>query len=535
MKKLDFFLSRRLMIEQRYQALKSNQTFLRNVQNSKNSGKYVEKFVLRSYYGICFFFTIFSLLISAEYLINGTSGFRPFTDSQIGFVIFLYALVVSASSSFFFLSSLNSERLIEPLAILPVKISPYMISLSWFMFTGSATFFIIFPPIVISVLFFHTYLSIFFGIIWGGILIFTGFSLSSLIFIFLNAKRKTAVRRMRNGLSNALKLLAFVAVFSVFDLSLYFPQFVDYVSPNLYGTVRYFVPILGLRYIVFESNPTFYSILFSSISTCIYAVIALLLFMFSSSSITKLMMSNVNSTKSTFSGAKKGFRVKSKGTALVEKDIRIVTRKMQNLTLMLLPLFFTLPTVFSIYATGTVGTLNPSSAYLGLLSLLIISASFYSMQLIISEGDGLENLRILPLTDWDIIKSKLKTGLIIFSIFSIPIIIILVGIIRAPDDFLIEVDLAIGYIFASIISLSWLLGKIPKDAMTVNFYSFNGSLGIIFLFGVTAISAGIFPIMAILIYTFLSYSIFRDPYVFLMLIFIFNVTALYLISMKYEK
>lgn len=537
MKKLDFFLSKRLMIEQRYQALKSNQTFLRNVQKSKNPGEYVEKFVLRSYYGICFFFTLFSLLISAEYLIDGATGFKSFTEGQIGFVIFLYALVVSASSSFFFLSSLNSERLIEPLTIMPVEISPFMISISWFMFTGSATFFIIFPPLIISVFFFHNFLSILFGFLWGGILIFTGFSISSLIYVFLNSRKSTSGRKVRSGLTNALKLLAFIAVFSIFDLSLYFPQFVTYISPNLYGTVKYFIPLLGLRYIVFNTNPTFQTILYSSISTGIYVLLAFFLFVYSSSSITKLMMEKVNVTKSTFESAKKTFKTKSKRTALVEKDIKIVTRKMQNLTLMLLPLFFTLPTVFSIYATGSIGTLNASSAYLGLLSLLIISASFYSMQLIISEGDGLENLRILPVTNWDIIKSKLTTGLIIFSLFSIPIIFILVGIgiLRITLDILIEIDLAVGYIFASIISLRWLMKKIPKDAMTVNFYSFNGSLGIFFLFAVPAISAGIFPIMVILIYTFLASSIFANSFEFLMLIFIFNIIALYLLTSRYER
>ncbi|MHB8361078.1 MAG: hypothetical protein ACYDAO_04950 [Thermoplasmataceae archaeon] len=536
MNKLDFFLSRRLMIEQRYHALKSNQTFLRNVQRSANPGEYVEKFVFRSYYGICFFFTLFSLLISTEYLIDGGIGLKAFTDGQIGFVIFLYALVVSVSSNFFFLSSLNSEKLIEPLAILPVNISPYMIPLSWFMFTGSATFFIIFPPIIISLLFFHLYWSIFFGLLWGAIFIFFGNSISTLIFVFLNAKKRKVRKRLGNGLMNGLKILAFIAVFSLFDLSLYFPQFVTYISPSILGNIKYFVPILNVRYIVFSNQSGINPLLFSLTSTLIYGAICVLLFIFSSSEIKKLMINSLNQTKDSYSNPERGFKVTSKIRSMVQKDIKIVTRKMQNLTLMLLPLFFTLPTVFSIYATGNIGTLNPSSAYLGLLSLLIISASFYSMQLIIAEGDGLENLRILPISNWEIIRSKLITGLIIFSLFSIPIIVILVGVgvVKGTMDFLIEIDLGIGYIFSSIISLRWLLKKIPPDAITVNFYSFNGSLGIIFLFALTAISAGLAPVAVILLYTYLSYSIFQNPYGFLLLIFIINISSLYIISKVYD-
>jgi hypothetical protein len=41
--------------------------------------------------------------------------------------------------------------------------------------------------------------------------------------------------------------------------------------------------------------------------------------------------------------------------------------------------------------------------------------------------------------------------------------------------------------------------------------------------------------MAILIYTFLASSIFSNSFEFLMLIFIFNIIALYLLTSRYER
>jgi predicted permease len=172
-----------------------------------------------------------------------------------------------------------------------------------------------------------------------------------------------------------------------------------------------------------------------------------------------------------------------------------------------------------------------------MLSIVIVSSSFYSIALIISEGNGISVLQSLPLTLRDIIYSKNYVGTVIFSIIVIPIstIFLFKNNVDSLILFLLPANLIVAYSYTSLFNLRRLMKKVPKGSTTINFYSFGGNMALLILFAITAGFTAVPAVASTIISIFAVQVPFSHPLSFYLSDLALNLGALFVVMNLVNK
>lgn len=526
MKNTTWFLSKRLMVEQRYLAMKSSTKFQDRIsRNYRNKTKALETYINTSYIVSAVSFLFFSVFLVSPYIL-GPDAVKKTAD--MSFLLFIYSFIVSVYSSILFFNTLHSYKLIEPLKPMPMKLQENVIPLSWFAYTGSTAIFIVLPALIMFTFFFDDLLSLFFGIIWTVVTIMLGYSVGSTIFVYLSSKMDQKKSSIVNSLKGMIRILFIILIFILFEVGVYFPQSVPNIIPTMPEVLKSFVPFVNIPYIVFLNNSTVGPILIDVLSTVVYALITMIFFKKINRKLFLKVSEFGSESRIGLKDWKKKFKLHSVKISFFLKEIRILVRKSQNVILLFIPVFFVLPTILSVFLYGDNRFSNPVSTYFSLTSIVIVCASFYSLILIISEGNGIDILFSLPLRLRDIIYSKALVGLIAFSAIVTPVTFLLllpnsnVNII----DLLIPFNLILSYLFISLFNIRRLLRKLPTGVSTVNFYSFGGNIAFVVLF-VISTTLLLIPMGLSTLASFLFFkSPFTNPQIFYSLNAIMNIAAL---------
>ena len=508
MKSLTWFISKRLMVEQRYLAMKNSTKFQNRISRADtNKTRYLETYINSSYAVSAFSFIFFSVFLTAPYAQAGQSYLRM---ADISFLLFLYAFIISIYSSILFINTLQGYRLIEPIKPMPLKISRHVIPLSWFAYTGSTAVFVVAPALILYTWIFRDPFTIVFGLIWTILVIVLGFTAGSGIFIFLGSRFNQKRSSVVNSLKGILRIVFIIVIFIIFEMGVYFPDSLPDIIPAVHQPVSWFIPFLNIAYIVFMDHFTLEAAAGAVVSTAIYAAVIAFLF----SRISRRLFEKISDQGLMGKSERKSWREKFSIHGFYQsffiKEIRLIARKSQNVIFIFIPIFFILPTIFSIFLYGDPGQFSTLSTYYSLLSIVVVCASFYSLILIISEGNGIEILFSLPLALRKIIYSKGLVGLAIFSAIIVPVTIILTGTFRSFHlyDLLIPANLIAAYAFASMFNIRHLIRKVPRGASTVNFYSFGGNIAFITLF----ILSSVFTLAPVGAATLITYVLHSNPF-----------------------
>lgn len=508
MKGLTWFISKRLMVEQRYLAMKNSPKFQNRISRvDTNKTKYLETYINSSYAVSAISFVFFSIFLTAPYAQSNQAATRM---ADISFLLYIYAFIISIYSTILFISTLQNFKLIEPIKPMPLKVSKHVIPISWFAYSGSTALFVVAPALAFYAWTFKDPLTLIFGLIWTILTILFGFAVGAAIFIFLGSRLNQKRSSIVNSLKGIMRIVFIIIIFIIFELGVYFPDSLPNIIPAIHPPLNWLIPFLNIAFIVFIDHATLEAFAGGVGATALYSMATALLFSYVSARLFDRISDQGLMGKSDKKGWRDRFSIHGFYRSFFIKEIRLIARRSQNVIFIFMPIFFILPTIFSIFLYGSPGQYNTLSTYYSLLSIVIVCASFYSLILIISEGNGIEILFSLPLGLRKIIYSKGMVGLAIFSTIIVPVTILLIGSAKNFQlfDLLVPVNLIIGYAFSSIFNIRHLFRKLPSGASTVNFYSFGGNVAFVTLFILSALLT-LIPVSAA---TFITYLIHSNPF-----------------------
>lgn len=483
MKSQTLFLARMLMIEQRYQAVKRSPNFTGG-KSHQATRKSLGNFIRVSYIANSTSFAVFSFLLISPYIFSGGGLERV---SNIGFLVYIYALIISVYSSVLFFNSISNMNLLGPVSWLPYDGKKKAVILSWFLYSGSCSIFAVLPAVVWISMISKSIPVLAFGVLWGILVIMTGYSAGAAINTFISGRGNRDRAGMLSTIKSTMRVMLILLVFAVFEIGIYLPGLIPNFIPVIPFPLNRFIPLINIPYVVFLGNGTITGILVDSASTAIYLLaVIVLMFLSNTAAISKSL--EAGKSREMFSPEKfLEYRERSPTVSLMLKDVRIVARKSQNVILLFIPVVFVFPTILSVIIYGNAGGIGSLGTYFSLISILVICSSFYSLILVVSEGSGIEALYSLPLEIKNIVSSKSIFGLIVFAAIIIPVSVLIMGWNYgiSPFDILIPANLILGYSFSSIFNIRRLMIRLPKEASTVNFYSFGGGLFIAYMFATT--------------------------------------------------
>lgn len=485
MKSPKAFIGKRIMIEQRYLAIKNSNRFnLRFRKGGEEATSYLSQSIKISYMASSVSFIIFSTILSEPYF--GQEG-SVRGLSNLTFLLYVYLMMISIYSSLIFFNTIKTNNLLEPLSPLPIRSGYGVLWSSWFRYTGSASIFVAIPPLILFYSKFGSISGIVFGIIWAFIITVFGFLTGSTISVFVSSHFNEKRRSFSNSIRGMLRIILVIAIFLFFETSVYLPKDIPFIIPSLSGLESYFVFFANIPYLIyghyFYASQYFYGILV----TLFYAFLIYIFYI----KVGPLIYNDLNTTITKLSPGfeKKQFHFPAYGfyRSLIMKEFRTIFRKSQNLILLFIPVFFILPTLISVLFYGDIQSIGFSSVYYSLVSVVVVCSSFYSLVMIISEGSGIEVLKSLPIKTGKIIFAKNIVGLVVFIFIAVPITVVFLFYSGSPLYlyFIIIFDLLSAYVFSSLFNMRRLYTKIPDGASTVNFYSFGGNIGLAILFAFT--------------------------------------------------
>lgn len=520
MKSAKYLIERTLVVEQRYLGMRSSTQFLNKISKS-NFGpkKYFDRMILVNYGFTAAMLIIFSLVMVSPALFSNDSASAV---ADVGFVLFAYTLSMSIYNSFIFFNTLGTHRLVEPLGTLPLKGGDDMLFMSWLKYNGSSSIFIVIPVLVVYAVRFNTYETLFIGALWIMSIMILGYSLGAIIYVSVRKRISTSRSPIFSSLKGALRMVVIIGVFAMFEIMIYFPQTLLEYIPKASGFAGLVIPILNITTVVFQSYPVNQNFVADIAVSTFYLSVFLMIFAF-----VKTWIYNELTGPPRFVSVRKAFshsfRIYGFLYSLFLKDLRSLLRKSQNVILIFLPAIFVLPTILPLLIFGTTRDGNPSSLYYSLLSIVVISSTFYSLVLMASEGNGIEVVNSLPLRNSDQITSKSAVGLFLFVLIVSPLtmlITLLNGLGIIASIFLL-LNIILAYSYTSLFNVKWLRGRIAEGSKTVNFYSFGGNIVYLLLFVYSlcliglAVMASNFATLA-LFHTFQSSS---NPFIYIESIF----------------
>ena len=529
MKHIMWEMSKRLVMEQRYLALKDSQKFQQRMgSSSKQGGRYIQQLILTTY-----IFTSLMMGLFSTFLVDANYGVSNQLDhlQSISFIIYSYIFLFSLYSVVMFINIIRNYRLFEPLRPLPSNMGHLILPLSWFVYNGSSSLFVTIPLIAQYAFATGNYLSIPLGIVWAFIVMAMGYLSGVVIVSFLSGRNATARKGKLGTFSNITRLLGLIFVFILFEVALQEPGSLPHFPSVTSHIYLMLLPLLNVSYISFPVFSNTQILLAGLGATAVYGLVFYVLFLKFNSRIFMRISEQDALSQSQQSEIESKVIVRGFYRNSFSKDIRNIFRKPQNATMVLIPIIFVTPTLFQLFFYSSSVSFGTISIYFSLLSIVIVSSSFYSIALIISEGNGISVLQSLPVKLRDIIYSKNYVGAIIFAVIVTPIAILFLlkespGILTL---FLLPANLVVAYVYSSLYNLRRLLKKLPRGVTTVNFYSFGGNFALFALFGITLLFTAIPTILATLITYEVTFSPFSHPESFYLSALALNLAALYII------
>lgn len=529
MKSVMWEMSKRIVIEQRYLALKDSQKFQQRMGSStRQGGRYIQRLILTTYGFTSAMMVLFSFfLVTANYGVNNQLEHLQ----SISFIIYSYIFLFSLYSVIMFINIIRNYKLFEPLRPLPSNIGHHILPLSWFAYNGSSSLFVVIPLLYEYAVTSGNYASIPLGIIWGFIVMAMGYISGVVIVSFLSGRNSSTKKGKLGAFSNISRLLGLIIVFVLFEVALQEPGSLP-AFPSVFSTLYILaVPLINVSYISFPIVQSLGTSLIGTGVTLIYAAVIFVTFLKFNSRIF-LRISEQDYRSQSAEHERKRKRISSGiYRNSFAKDIRNIFRKPQNATMVLIPIIFVTPTLFQLFFYSSTVSFGTISIYYSLLSVVIVSSSFYSIALIISEGNGISVLQALPLKLRDIVYSKNYVGTVIFTVIVTPISILFL-LKESPGVmtlFLLPANLIIAYVYSSLFNLRRLLRKVPRGTTTVNFYSFGGNLAFFSLFAITLAFTAIPTVIATVLTYLVVFTPFSHPVSFYLLTLALNLGALFIV------
>ncbi|AAT42787.1 hypothetical protein [Picrophilus oshimae] len=488
--RLNLYLSKLLVIEQRYRAIKDSPRY-----QSRLSVSRIKNTILLYYISNSLSFLFFSIVLNGIYYVKGNTN----DISSFGIILFMYIFVIGIYSSLTYINGISINNLLSPVRSLPIKVNTDVPFLSWFIYTGSSYIFIIIPSLLFYYFLVHNLNTIILGLIYAFAMLLFGFIITAIAFIYSSRKP-----RAHTSLNNFLRILLIFVFLGFFYLIIYDPNILRaysiYIS-SLPVYIKYIAFPLNIDYAVYF-HPDIIATFFEYLSS----FIILLIFFFIYKKIRSRLFYSLEYSEEVKSTEVTRTKIKrdSISVSFIKKDIKITARKSQNLTYILMPIIFVLPFLFTIISSR-----QPFlSLMFSILSLSILISSFYPIFTLIIENNGILIINALPINRKDIAKYKAYFSMIFYSIIITVVSIIIMAyknIFNLYYVFIIP-DLILIFYTAMIINLNRLIKKIPKGASTINYYSF-GVFPTIVLFIVSGIIFGLLISPGIIISEFLYHSI----------------------------
>jgi len=471
-------ISRRIMIEQKYNAVKNFSSFIKRQKKSRS----VQRMIMLNYWvGSIAFLSISIILIYSRLL----SGYSEIKFANIGFVIFVYGFLISVYNSMLLIQSVKSNYLLQPLKALPMKGNNMILFFCYLIFYGSSIAFLTVPSLIVYFLFTGNYYSLLFGSVWTLIMIFSGFVFGSLFAVISYKAIGKSARKSLKTIGAALKYAAIIGSLIVFEIVIYVPESISNFIPTLSGMARYYTFILNIPYSVFLVTPVYADLLIDLMFSIIYLSLFLLLGIL----LSRIAFERINNIEEDPKNKSIGKPPKTEkfNKSLVRKDLMLIVREPQNINLIMTPVIITLPIILSLY--GGSGHVSALGVYYLLLTLVAFASSFYTIMGMVSENRGFPGYRILPVTDSEIARSKVFSNLIIFLFILVPVSVVSVVITSSPFIYLLILPLVLifSFIDTSLWNASRLLKRIPSDSEVINMESFGGNLGFMKLFVFTLV------------------------------------------------
>lgn len=529
MKSLIWELSSRIVSEQRYLALKDSTKFQQRASASSRQGyRYIRRLIRTSYA-----LTSAMMFLFSYFLVIANNGvYNQVAHVQIiAFVIYAYIFIFSLYSVIMFINIIRSYGLFEPLKPLPTSIGHQVLHISWFVYNGSSSLFIVVPLIYEYVSLTHTYFAIPLGIIWAFATMAMGYMCGVILVTYIGGRHREKKGGKLGGLYNIARILGVIIAFIVFEIALQEPGSLPALPQISFHPYFMLVPLINISYTAFPVSYLFGSILTEILVTLLYASAIAILFLRFNSIIFGRITSQENLSKPAYDGSSRKAIVHGFYRNTFIKDMRNIFRKPQNATLIIVPIIFVTPTLFQIFFYSSSVSFGTIALYYALMSIVVVSSSFYAIALIISEGNGISVLQSLPLKISEIIYSKNMVGTVIFAAIVTPISILFL-MKESPGVlvmFLLPANLIVVYVYTSLFNIRRLVKKLPRGVSTVNFYSFGGGIALTIMFIITMAMAVVPTGIATAISHLVVFGTFSHPLFFYLSTLALNLCALFII------
>lgn len=503
-------LSRRIVAEQRYLALKDSPKFQQKTGNSATQGsRYIERLIFITY-GV----TALSMIAFSSFLtLTQLRLPDPVAHLEtLSILLYGYIFLISLYSFIMFTNIIRTYRLFEPLKVLPTKMGTHVLPISWFVFTGSSSLFVIIPLVVSYVWYTGDLISAVMSIFWAFVMLGLGYTAASAMIFILSGSMEKRPGLRSGSISTLLRVAGFITFFVLFEIAIQIPQEIPLLPQVSSDPLFILVPLLNIAYIAFPLSSSSSVMLMGLFSTAFYVAISVILFEFVNRKAFARITQNDSASFSRPQISQKKLHESKSGLyiTIFRKDLRNIFRKSQNFLMMLIPVFLVLPTLLSIFFYSSGVSFGSISVYYSMLAIVIVSSAFYSLILTISEGNGISVLQSLPLRMRDIVYSKEYVGAVVFSAIVAPISILF--LLKTPGNpivfILFPVNLIIAYVYTSLYNLRRLIRKVPKGSTTINFYSFGGNFELVILFLITAVFTSLPTILS----TIISYVAVKVPF-----------------------
>lgn len=473
-------ISKRIIFEQRYQSLKGNTAFIsRFNREGRMAGRSLRSYIVSNYVASVFSFALLSVALTSVRIFSGETGYLV----ELEILLFFYVFAANIFNSIIFFDGIVTENLLQPISSIPLVSPQTVLPVSYMIYYGSSSTFVITPFLVIEYMFNHSLILFGTGLIWMTIYIFLGYLVGTLVFYFLYPLRNPSKPSIFKNIGTVLRILVIVLIFSFFEIWIYDANILPpSLVPASLGTLRYFIPVVNTGVLVTNSISMFEGMM-ELLVLVPYAVICLLIYFMLHGRVFQRLL--IPRTGRVLRNNQPLFRHGSLRMAMFLKDIRIIFRKSQYSLMLFFPVMVSIPfAVPLILANSGVAQSNPLGLYYSLLTVPVVCASIYSLLTYISEGNAVSIMFSLPDLSRRSVKSKALVGIVIFSCIVIPMadLIMLAAHYNPLDYVLVPANLIIGFAFTYVAILNRLRKKLNPYITVVNVDTFGGSFGLLISF-----------------------------------------------------
>ncbi len=529
MKSLIWELSSRIVSEQRYLALKDSTKFQERASASTRQGyRYIRRLIRTSYALTSVMMFLFSYFLVVA---NNGVGNQVAHVQIISFVIYAYIFIFSLYSVIMFINIIRSYGLFEPIKPLPTSIGHQVLHISWFLYNGSSSLFIVIPLISEYVFLTHSYYAIPLGLLWAFATMALGYMLGIILATYLGGRHKASKGGKLGALANIARILGVIGAFVIFEVALQEPGNLPALPAISFHQYFLFLPLINIPYTAFPVSYLYGSILPEIFVTLLYISAIAILFLKFNRIIFGKITNQENQSRTVLESTGKKTIVHGFYRNTFIKDMRNIFRKPQNATLIIVPIIFVTPTLFQIFFYSSSVSFGSISLYYALMSIVVVSSSFYAIALIISEGNGISVLQSLPITLSEVVYSKNIVGTVIFTVIVTPISILFL-FKESPGIavmFLLPANLVVVYVYTSLFNIRRLVKKLPRGVSTVNFYSFGGGIALTIMFLITMAMAVVPTGIATAISHEFAFGAFSHPLFFYLSTLALNLCALFIV------